>query len=227
MKFAINAGINTLPTYDNLKRWGKRVNDRCPFCGNIQTLAHVLSNCSSALDQGRFTWHHDSILRTFISAVDSRLKDGCVLFSDLDGYQAPHGGTIPPDILVTNFRPDFVILNRNSRRIALLELTCPWDSNVTNAHRYKEEKYASLVADLARDFKVFHYSVEISVRGQVSKENRSRLKSLAYEFCHESKLVTRSLINYGSKAALLGSFSLFSARNEPSWASPRHIIVNS
>ena len=118
-------------------------------------------------------------------------------------------------------------MNRDARRIALLELTCPWDSNVDNAHRYKEEKYALLVADLARDFKVFHYSVEISVRGQVSKENRSRLKSLAFEFCQEPKLVSRSLVNYGSKAALLGSFSLFSARNEPSWASPRHIIVNS
>ena len=66
--------------------------------------------------------------------------------------------------------------------------------------------YASLVADLARDFKVFHYSLEISVRGQVSKENHFRLKSLAYEFCLESKLVTRSLINYGSKDALLRSF---------------------
>ena len=42
LKFAINAGINTLPTLDNLKRWGKRTNDRCPFCGNIQTLLHVL-----------------------------------------------------------------------------------------------------------------------------------------------------------------------------------------
>ena len=38
LKFAMNAGLNTLPTFDNLKRWGKRVNDRCPFCGNIQTL---------------------------------------------------------------------------------------------------------------------------------------------------------------------------------------------
>ena len=29
LKFAINAGINTLPSADNLKRWGKRVSDRC------------------------------------------------------------------------------------------------------------------------------------------------------------------------------------------------------
>ena len=43
LKFAMNAGLNTLPTLDNHKRWDKRVNDRCPFCGNIQTLLHVLS----------------------------------------------------------------------------------------------------------------------------------------------------------------------------------------
>ena len=31
LKFALNAGVNTLPSMDNLKRWGKRVSDRCPF----------------------------------------------------------------------------------------------------------------------------------------------------------------------------------------------------
>ena len=28
-KFALNAGLNTLPTGDNLKRWGKRATDAC------------------------------------------------------------------------------------------------------------------------------------------------------------------------------------------------------
>ena len=102
LKFAINAGINTLPTFDNLKRWGKRVCDRCPFCGNIQTLAHVLSNCSVALDQGRLTWRHDSVLFTIINIVRPHLIAGKQLFSDLPGLQAPHGGSIPPHILTTN-----------------------------------------------------------------------------------------------------------------------------
>ena len=48
LKFSVNAGLKTLPSFDNLKRWGKRVNDRYPFCGNIQTLAHILSNCQVA-----------------------------------------------------------------------------------------------------------------------------------------------------------------------------------
>ena len=115
LKFAINAGINTLPTFDNLKRWGKRTSDRCPFCGNIQTLAHVLSNCAVFLDQGRFTWRHDSILMSIIDIVRPKLRAGFVLFSDRPGLQAPHGGTIPPHIIVTSFRPDLVLLDEAAR----------------------------------------------------------------------------------------------------------------
>ena len=53
-KFAINAGLNTLPSADNLKRWGKRTSDICTVCnlGRKQTLNHILSYCSSALEQG-------------------------------------------------------------------------------------------------------------------------------------------------------------------------------
>ena len=96
LKFAINAGMVTLPSFDNLKRWGKRVSDRCPFCGNIQTLAHILSNCSISLDQGRYTWRHDSVLSSIIKIVRSRVLHDFVLFSDMPGFQAPHGGTVPP-----------------------------------------------------------------------------------------------------------------------------------
>ena len=76
LKFAMNAGLNTLPTLDNLKRWGKRVSDRCPFCGNTQTLFHVLSGCQVALDQGRFTWRHNSVLSNIISLIRPALAPG-------------------------------------------------------------------------------------------------------------------------------------------------------
>ena len=145
--------------------------------------------------------------------------------SDLDGFQAPHGGTVPPDILVTALRPDLVIVNRQLQRLMLFELTCPWDSNIENAHSFKDSKYAPIVADLSNMFKVFHYSVEVSVRGQLTKSNRARLKSLAFEFCSDSKNINRSLITHASKASLLCSYSIFSARNEPSWSSPPYLIA--
>ena len=84
-KFAINSSLDTLPSGDNLKRWGKRVSDVCPLCGNSkQTLNHILSSCSSALNQGRFTWRHDSVLRTLYAFVEGRLRNGYSIFADSD-----------------------------------------------------------------------------------------------------------------------------------------------
>ena len=225
LKFAINAGINTLPTLDNLRRWGKRTNDRCPFCGNIGTLLHVLSNCSVALDQGRYTWRHDSVLSSIIACIRPVLNDGFSLYSDLRGFQAPHGGVIPPNVLVTPLRPDLFLVDESARQVVLLELTCPWDSNISRAHDFKQEKYAPLVADLSVNYKVFHFSVEVSVRGQVSKGNRARLKSFIYRCCRDPKKVTAPLISNCSKLSLLCSYSIFCARKEPTWTSPQLLAV--
>ena len=171
LKFAINAGINTLPSADNLKRWGKRVNNRCGFCGNIQTLAHILSNCSVALEQGRFTWRHDSVLKSIVTFVHSKLRPGFSLFSDLTGFQSPSGGVIPPHVLVTPLRPDVFLINEESREVVLFELTCPWEQNIDRSHEYKENKYAPIVADMSRNYKVFHFSVEVAARGFISKQS--------------------------------------------------------
>ena len=225
LKFAINAGLNTLPSMDNLKRWGKRVSDRCAFCGNTQTLAHILSNCNVALDQGRFTWRHDSVLRTIIEVISPSLSSGMRLFSDMDGFLAPGGGSIPPNILVTALRPDIFIVDEASRIAVVFELTCPWDTNINRSHEYKENKYAPLVADLSARFKTFHFSFEVSVRGQVTSENKKRLKAFTYRVCDEPKIVSKSIVTLCSKAALLTSFSVFKARNEPSWVSPSPLIV--
>ena len=199
--------------------------DKCPFCGNTQTLAHVLSNCSVALDQGRLTWRHDSVLSTIINAIRPHLIAGKQLFSDLPGLQAPHGGSIPPHILVTTLRPDIFIMDESKGELIVFELTCPWDSNIDRSHSYKEEKYAPLVADLSRDFTVFHFSFEVSVRGQITKSNRARLKEFVFRCCDDSRRLTKSLTEKCSKAALLSSYSLFSARKEPSWTSPGPLIV--
>ena len=225
LKFAINAGINTLPSADNLKRWGKRTSDRCGFCGNVQTLAHILACCSTALEQGRFTWRHDSVLTTIITFIKRGLRPGLTLFSDLPGFQAPHGGVIPPHILVTPLKPDLFLVDEERRTIVMFELTCPFERNIDREHAYKEGKYAPLVADLTRSFKVFHYSVEIGARGFISKQNKARLKSFALNCCDASSANLKGLITYCSKASLLASFSIFQARNEPTWSSPRPLVV--
>ena len=143
----------------------------------------------------------------------------------MPGLQAPHGGTIPPHVLTTSLRPDIFLFNDSSRECIVFELTCPWDNNIDRSHTYKEEKYSPLVADLARNYTVSHFSVEISVRGQITKPNRARLKSLAYRCTVESRDVSKLLLKNASKASLLCSYSIFTARKEPSWLSPPPLVV--
>ena len=193
--------------------------------GNIQTLAHVLSNCSVSLDQGRLTWRHDSVLSTIIHVLRSSLIPDSVFYSDVLGHQAPHGGTIPPHILVTSLRPDIVVIKEDVREIIIFELTCPWDSNIERSHTYKEEKYAPLVADLSQNYRVFCFSFEVSVRGQVTKANKERLKAFVFRCCSDPKRNFKSLLDNSSKASLLSSYSILSARREPSWSSPAPLII--
>ena len=80
-----------------------------------------------------------------IDTIRPCLNPSFTLFSDMPGYEAPHGGTIPPDILVTNLRPDIFIVRRFLRKAMVFELTCPWDANVQRterSHVFKEDKYA-------------------------------------------------------------------------------------
>ena len=63
LQFNLRAISNTLPTPDNLRRWGQNeVDPACPLCGRPATLRHILNSCSVALHQGRYTWRHDSVL---------------------------------------------------------------------------------------------------------------------------------------------------------------------
>ena len=133
------------------------------------------------------------------------------LYSDIPGYLAPGGGSIPPDIIVTNLKPDLFIVNESTGEVTIFELTCPWDGNIERSHTFKEEKYSHLVADLSRRYRTYLFSIEISVRGQVSKDNKKRLKAFTYRVCAEPKKVFNSIVSICSKVALLASFSIFSA----------------
>ena len=133
---------------------------------------------------------------------------------------APGGGSIPPNVLPTNLRPDIVIVNEASGEVVIFELTCPWDSNISRSHDFKEEKYAPLVADLSQRYRTYLFSVEVSVRGQVTADNKKRLKAFIYRVSNEPKVVFKSVVTTISKVALMSSFSIFMARSEPSWSDP-------
>ena len=64
LSFSLRVITNTLPTTDNLRRWGQLTTvTSCPLRGRKVTLCHILNGCSLALRQGRYTWRHDNVLR--------------------------------------------------------------------------------------------------------------------------------------------------------------------
>ena len=165
------------------------------------------------------------MLRSIIDIIQPRLKAGFTLFSDLSGFQAPHGGTIPPHILTTSLKPDIFIVNEQSQEVFVFELTGPWDANIARSHSYKTEKYSPLVADLSHTHVVSFFSIEVSARGQVTKENRSRLKCFLHKCCSCPRDLSKDFIRISSKTSLLSSYSIFSARREPTWENPAPLIV--
>ena len=166
-----------------------------------------------------------SILTSIIKLVQPLLKEGMTLYSDMPGYQAPHGGTVPPHILVTALKPDIFVLNEQSEEVIVFELTCPWDSNISRSHTYKSEKYSPLIADISQRFVTSFYSIEVSARGQITKDNRSRLKGFLFKCCVPCREAPKALTRVSSKAALLSSFSIFAARREPSWENPTPLSI--
>ena len=73
--FVLNSSINSLCTPDMLKLWGYKSSDACCLCGGSPAnLHHILSNCSIALHQKRYTWRHDSVLLHLKLVLSSHIE---------------------------------------------------------------------------------------------------------------------------------------------------------
>jgi hypothetical protein len=151
MSFAARLSMNALATPDNLVRWGKIKMEVCPLCSCLNgTLAHITNICTVALNQGRFTWRHDSVLHYLTKVVKSFTAESTEVFADLPKFRI-NGTTIPADILVTGgegSKPDLVLINREEKRILLMELSCSLPRNTKKANTTKFLKYTDLAVAL-------------------------------------------------------------------------------
>ena len=178
MKWLLNASIDTLPTKVNLKLWGKVNNEKC-FCGQRQTLNHILNCCIVSLNQGRYTYRHDSILNYIQNCLDTT-KFTC--YTDIEGHQVQGGGTLPPQLVVTPLKPDIVILEKKTKTLAIFELTVPGETRIATAHKLKLQKYEHFESDI-QTYRVSVYPFEIgSHTGYISSDNKDNLAKL-HKFC--------------------------------------------
>ena len=145
------------------------------------------------------------------------------VYFDLEG-KTINGSTIPADIVTTNSRPDLVVINRgvSPTKVYLYELTVSYERNLEGANEHKRNKYAPLVDDIEENgYKCFCVCFEIGSRGYINNRNKLALGGLL-KLTNSNTKFTNFYKNI-SKISLLCSFSIFLARNEPEWISPRYL----
>ena len=104
---------------------------------------HVISGCKEYLNEGRFTWRHDSVLN-FIASSLTCVK-GSKLYVDLPGFITP--SVITGDEL----RPDLLLTIEN-KLLYILELTVSFETNLRINSDRKLKKYLPLISDQENNF---------------------------------------------------------------------------
>ena len=221
LQFAVNASIDTLATNANLKRWGKRSNAKCGLCGQRETLHHVLNNCEHMLD--RYLWRHNSVISYLKVLLSEQMPPDSELHVDLPGEMTGIS-TIPTDIMVTNQKPDLVIVNRRTKVCLILELSVPFEMNITNTHQRKVDRYKTLISDIEDNgYQVEYYPLEIGSRGYLDKDNAKRLKSFLRDASSDLRFnhVKSSLL----KIVLIASYIVYHSKYEECWQNPMYICI--
>ena len=76
LSFCLGTTYNVLPSPKNLKRWHLASESRCFLCHkDVCTIPHILGACKISLQQGRFTFRHDSVLQHLVLVLKSFLKN--------------------------------------------------------------------------------------------------------------------------------------------------------
>ena len=163
-KFARKALTFSLPVNTNLKRWNKISSAKCLLCNGRQTQLHVLNNCVTAVNNGRYTWRHDSILYTVMYYVKQWTEKGYEIYANLEGY------TTTNVLFNGNVRADIAVKKGNDS--TTVELTCCFETNLLKSHKFKKEKYDKLDKKLKSKLNLNKLYIEVTSLGLTPKTNR-------------------------------------------------------
>lgn len=210
VSFAVNAMVDTLPTGRNLQRWwpNKHLDTRCTLCGHdVPTLQHYLCSCPVVLNQGRSRYRHNQVLKVLYEAV---VKD-CDVQILVDLPDCPHSyHVIPSDVVLSQMRPDLILLRRDSNLVIFVELTVPMEENIHARSKDKHLKYVDLVASVKPPWKPALHTIEIGARGHVG-DNAIFLLTLLF-----SRRLGHKIARRMSEAAVQASHVIWLHRKSPS-----------
>ena len=158
--FTVRYINDTLPTRKNLSKWGLATSSDCHFCLKPESLLHVVAGCNNYLNEGRYTWRHDSVFH--LIALSLQGVTGTTLYADLPGFISP--SVITGD----NLRPDLLLTFKNTC-LYILELTVGFETNLSIKAARKTDKYQDLTVNPRQQYyDVKLTSLSISTLGIIS-----------------------------------------------------------
>ena len=187
-----------------MARWKIRNWPNCDLCGKVQSQIHVLNNCSAAVNEGRYKWRHDSVLKTLLSYLGS-LNDFEV-YADVEGYRSSA-------MFFNSSIPDIVLIKNNN--LYAIELTICFETNFTKSRNYKINRYKNLANDVIGNYVVKKLFLEISSLGFYTNDAKPFIK-----FCKKLKVNNvERMLKKCSEVAIRASFFL-NIRKNKEWPQP-------
>ena len=125
-----------------------------------------------------------------------------------------HSYMFPGHIAVSALRPDIVIYSNTSKRVIIVELTCPCEENMESWHSTKLLKYSGLASVISSNgWYCDLFTIEVGARGYCSRSVTTCLKRLG--FCNN--LAFASAKKFG-EISIRASFCIWVAINSKVWS---------
>ena len=127
----------------------------------------------------------------------------------------------PPEIYTTAERPDIVIWSTRTKRVILIELTCPAEEGIEAAQIRKQARYAHLMENIANNssWKPSLFTVEVGARGFIATSTQQVFLKLGMKLRTISTLLKRL-----SSIVAKCSYTIFLAANSKSWDVNRPLL---
>lgn len=203
---------NTLANGTNLFKWGKAQTTSCGLCSGNETLGHVVAGCKTSLQQLRYNWRHDSVLKAIAVAL-SPLVGATNMYCDCD----PATFRSPSIITGDADRPDLVITSDN-RNLLILELTVGYETNLEANFSRKNHKYKHLLKELNKTYNVKYVNLSMGCIGTIyscSKSIKQCFKDMGMTDNNSNYLITKTI-----EIAIRCSYYIFCRRGKE-WDSPK------
>jgi hypothetical protein len=127
----------------------------------------------------------------------------------------------PPHIVPSKVRPDGVIWSNKLKTVAWVELTSPWEENMTKWHFTKHDKYSRL-AKQVRDagWRAIPLCVEVGARGHINHRWHHFTKEFGIR-----RAASKALQKKVARVAQRCSYYLYCARKQLEWV-PRPLLTS-